>query len=649
MNGSKPIWRFPLTFDGGGIGFNDGGTQLFKDDSIQSLAREVCQNSIDASLKGSIKPVEVEFKTFKIKKEDFPGYEQFKQIINEEITHCQKFYKNNLNALNYYKDALSILEKDEILCLRISDFNTTGLTLGTDPKNNHWANLVVHSGTNDKNPEEGGAFGLGKNAMYACSKFGSLYFSTYNLENKKQSECIAKLSYYYKNPRDIVHGLGFYGNYLDSTSYENDSPIPELCNLDKSFLRRNYEYGTDVYILGFEIADNDLIGSGDDFSKFENDISSAIIDNYFNSIINNKLIVKINDIEINKENLYEIYEKIYSKHKELFNPNTADYLEVMKSPNSYPICIMEEGIPDAVLKLELNPNYHNRVAIIKNTGMKIFDKGSFPQITIFSGILKLTTKEVNGYFKKMENPTHDEWVLERIKEDKNAKKRYDRMLEQIKEVIKKLAKDNAPEEMNVVGLGEFLPDDYSLDGNEKEENIVDDIKENLEIKERLPYPVENETEDFADSEENKIPVGVKDENGEYDVYDQKDGKKTIVDNDFHENTNNPSSSYNKKLANKSVKKRICYQNAINEYILSLIPNQDINDGAIAVRLSGEQASFEATIVNAYILRGNMVKENLKIQNNKIILGKITKGSKVYIHFNLENTRNHPLEVEVYEN
>ena len=65
MNNNQPIWRFPTTFDGGGLGFNDGGTQLFKDDSIQSLAREVCQNSIDARQRDNNIPAEVEFKTFK--------------------------------------------------------------------------------------------------------------------------------------------------------------------------------------------------------------------------------------------------------------------------------------------------------------------------------------------------------------------------------------------------------------------------------------------------------------------------------------------------------------------------------------------------------------------------------------------------------
>ena len=35
-----------------------------------------------------------------------------------------------------------------------------------------------------------------------------------------------------------------------------------------------------------------------------------------------------------------------------------------------PICIMDPEIPDAELRIKLDPKYHNRIAMIKNTGMK---------------------------------------------------------------------------------------------------------------------------------------------------------------------------------------------------------------------------------------------------------------------------------------
>ena len=654
MDNKEPIWRFPTTFDGGGLGFNDGGTQLFKDDSVQSLAREVCQNSIDARPRNSSEPAIVEFSTFKIKNTDFPGYEDFVKIIKNEVKHCQSFYKNNKAALEYYQEALKSLVQDEILCLRISDFNTTGLTCSGNSKNNNWANLVVHTGTNDKNPEDGGSFGLGKNAMYACSKFGALLFSTHTIENIKRSECVAKLSYLYDEDGSVVHGLGNFGLYSDLRSVEEDKPITGIYELDSSFDRRENEFGTDVYILGFELSNSDIYSTeAEDLSKFEYDISSAIIDNYFISILENKLIVKINDIVINNENLYDIFETIYDKHPDLFNQNTIDYLEIMRNEETiYPISIMEEGVPDAELRISLNPNYHNRIAMVRNTGMKIFDKGNFPQITIFSGILVLRDKGVNGYFKKMENPAHDDWILDRIKADKIAKQRYDRMLNQIREIIKELAKENAPESMDVAGLGEMLPDDVD-DASEdnKQENIVDDIVEEIEVKERKQLPIEDDISEDDSGDGAITETGEEDENGDFEADghggDQNDGdggtgtKVTANDGDG-------GLCINKGAVLKQVKKRNYYDASNNTYKLIIISPEEINHCKITVFLSGEQANYPASIKSASISKGIFGNKTLNINNNVIEIGKILKDEKIEISYTINDNENYSIEVNVYE-
>ena len=655
MNEQKPIWRFPTTFDGGGLGFNDGGTQLFKDDSVQSLAREVCQNSIDARPKDSDLPAEVEFKTFKISSKEFPGYDDFIKIIYNEVKHCQNFYKNNKEALEYYQEALRVLLQDEILCLRVSDFNTTGLTFSGSSKNNNWANFVIHSGTNDKNPEDGGSFGLGKNAMYACSKFGALFVSTHTNERIKRSECVAKLSYFYDDDGSVVHGLGNYGMYKDNRSTEDDMPIPGLCNLDKEFVRRDNEFGTDIYILGFELSKNELNSTeADDLNKFVYDISSAIIDNYFVSILENKLIVKINDIEINANNIYETFNSIYSIHPELFNPNTVDYLEIMKSENEiYNISIMEPSVPDAELRISLNPNYHNRIAMVRNTGMKIFDKGNFPQITIFSGILVLRDKNVNGYFKKMENPAHTDWILERIKKDPASKQRYERMFAQVRDIIKSLAESSVPESMDVAGLGEMLPDDIDVGTEDnKQESIVDELAEEIEVKERKQLPVDKDLSQDKGDVESISNVGNPDENGDYEAVYGNSGQNNV---DGGVSSDHPSSggggvlAINKGSILKNVKKRNFYNSTKQCYTLVINPTEDMNDCKVAIYLSGEQGSFPAEVDKAYEERGLFGKKTVSSNNNIIGIGKVSKGEKIEVYYTLKDAANYSLEVNVYEN
>ena len=654
MDDKKPIWRFPATFDGGGIGFNDGGTQLFKDDSVQSLAREVCQNSIDARPKDSELPAEVEFRTFKIKSEDFPGYEEFRRIIHNEVKYCSSFYKNNKAAIEYYADAEKILNQEEILCLRISDFNTTGLTFAGTAKNNNWANLVVHSGTNDKNPEDGGSFGLGKNAMYACSKFGTLLFSTHTIEKIKRSEGVAKLSSFDDEDGSIIHGLGNYGMYKDNRSGEEDKPITGLYTLDKTFKRRESECGTDVYVLGFELPNSELDSAEEqDLSKFEYDISSAIIDNYFISILEKKLIVKVNNITINSENIYDIFNSIYEIHPELFNANTVDYLEIMKNDMEvFPISIMESNQPDAELRISLNPNYHNRIAMVRNTGMKIFDKGNFPQITIFSGILVLRDKNVNGYFKKMENPAHDDWILDRIKKDKIAKQRYERMLSQIRDIIKQLAKENAPESMDMAGLGEMLPDDIE-DGAEeqKQESVNDELVEEIEVKERKQTHAKKQLPKADDSDEDLIGFGGQDDDGEYvegfanEKNNETDGGTSFVKVSPENEGKIP---IGRGLMNNEVKKRNYYNSQKQCYTLIIDPNDDINNCKVEILLSGEQENYEVVVEKAYINKGILNKKNLECKENIIDLGKVLKGERIELSYQLKDAANYSVEVNVYE-
>ena len=47
-------WYFPSTGGGRKAGLNDSGIETFKDKPIRSLAREICQNSLDAAIKGKV-------------------------------------------------------------------------------------------------------------------------------------------------------------------------------------------------------------------------------------------------------------------------------------------------------------------------------------------------------------------------------------------------------------------------------------------------------------------------------------------------------------------------------------------------------------------------------------------------------------------
>ena len=66
-------WNFPESNYSQRFGISEAGIETFRGSLFGSLAKEICQNSLDARLNFS-EPVTVEFLKFDIKTEDIPGY-----------------------------------------------------------------------------------------------------------------------------------------------------------------------------------------------------------------------------------------------------------------------------------------------------------------------------------------------------------------------------------------------------------------------------------------------------------------------------------------------------------------------------------------------------------------------------------------------
>ena len=58
-------WSFPSNNNGDVNGIGNSGVETFQGAPLKSLAREICQNSLDAS--NSVKPVNIEFMPFELR------------------------------------------------------------------------------------------------------------------------------------------------------------------------------------------------------------------------------------------------------------------------------------------------------------------------------------------------------------------------------------------------------------------------------------------------------------------------------------------------------------------------------------------------------------------------------------------------------
>ncbi|MBU0471613.1 MAG: hypothetical protein KKF65_03245, partial [Nanoarchaeota archaeon] len=288
MKDRKTGWRFEKSESGGVEGLNHGGVESFKNNHLLSLAKESAQNSLDAQ-NDKNKPVILEFKKFLIDPSDFPDVENFKKILKLQINFWQKA-KNDKSTEEFFKEAITTINS-KISCLRVSDFNTTGLEGSKEGKNNwlsRWFKLVRSEGSTDNNPLAGGSFGLGKFANFACSKVRTVFYSTKDLQGTEAHQGVSILASYDTNEEERKRAKGYY------CTQEDFSAISGPIYLDKNFKRETP--GTDIYIVGFIENEENL----------EDQLFISILNSFLLAIYKGNLIFKLNDKIVNKDVLSSI-------------------------------------------------------------------------------------------------------------------------------------------------------------------------------------------------------------------------------------------------------------------------------------------------------------------------------------------------------
>ena len=145
-------WFFPTRGHAETEGFSNAGLAEFKGNPLQALAREVCQNSLDAS-DGSGRPVRVEFHKEFLEINSFPGMEDMRSVIEK----CNKFWgtDGDANTKSFLTKARRALEGNKFFVLRVSDYNTKGVQGAFSDKNiTPWGGLVKGNSFSVKTDEK---------------------------------------------------------------------------------------------------------------------------------------------------------------------------------------------------------------------------------------------------------------------------------------------------------------------------------------------------------------------------------------------------------------------------------------------------------------------------------------------------------------
>ena len=211
-------WRFPGNNYTNDNGLDTADMETFKKDAISSLARELCQNSIDAH-RDNNKPVRIVFNLFEIEKNRIPGIGE----ISDQIDRCIDTWATHKKISEQLKMMKLQINRPSIKCLRVSDFNTTGLIGVSGIEKSPWRYLVHGSGISDKGMTSGGSKGIGKFATFVTSHFNTVFYSTVTENNEIGYEGICKLcSANMDGTTEKTQGIGYYGSSnMNEPIYDN--------------------------------------------------------------------------------------------------------------------------------------------------------------------------------------------------------------------------------------------------------------------------------------------------------------------------------------------------------------------------------------------------------------------------------------------
>lgn len=455
----KENWRFAGNNYTAENGLDTADMETFKKDPIASLAREACQNSIDAR-KENEKKVRIEFKTFEIQRDNIPGYDK----LRGEIGNCKKYKKEQGKQKDYEQlsKMLDYISKDTISCLRISDFNTTGLF------GEKFYLLTKGSGITDKEGNTGGSKGIGKFASFVASSFNTVFYSTYTQDGERKSLGISKLcSAPMVGKEEKTIGTGYYG-----INYKND-PMTEQLSLENGYKRETS--GTDIYILGFKKEEN-----------WKQQILSMLLDSFIVAVYKDELEIIVDDIKVNKENLKETVENNNLITKNLRKSIISQYL------------LIDEGEGVFVKEFDIL-GYGNVKVLVKGFGRENADLATnncvmirypYMKITSLRGISNIPCSamciieknELNSILKKIENPQHTNWEILRI-DNVAMRSEVKNIISQLKntiyEFVMEVLSSSEMEKLDIEGAGDFLPesdiDNNDSVGGEKEEKVVKDV------------------------------------------------------------------------------------------------------------------------------------------------------------------------------
>ena len=475
----KVCWNFPLLGTGSLRGSNDAAITMFKGSGVMDgLAREVCQNSLDArdSDIPDNKPVKVVFKLVELEGKRFSMFKEFKQALQGAYDYWNNSPVKTQEIIDFLDMVSKYLEMEKIPVLIMSDYNTIGLN-GVEPapgETSYWELLVNTEGISIKQSKtSGGSFGIGKNAPFAYSGLSTVFYNTLAKDGGRAFQGVTHLvttQREYKGEMRPTHPSGKY-LYLED-EYTGRPILPgDKCSLAEIEEFNRTEIGTDVAIFGFKT---------EEYEDWEEAVAVAILKNFILAIYDGKL-----EVEIESPTKNYIVSKQYIDNLlyEVFKDNallkwTRQIYETVTKTEPQTATIAEKD--DLSIYVRYDDSYSAALSRFRSTGMLInTTTESLPHYSVVIIVNDVGDMMLSKTLREAEPPQHTEWKAKNITNNRtlhNLAARYIRNITKaVQKVLDEFERADITERMDA-GIGNYLPDASEGAFEEGTDGLRTDVK-----------------------------------------------------------------------------------------------------------------------------------------------------------------------------
>lgn len=403
-----------------------------------AVVRETIQNTLDNPAENVEGPIRMEFELATMRTDDIPGIEKLRDLLNAAAAQTRKQQGHKRMVM-----AAELAMLDVIPVLRISDYNTTGLT-GSESITAEESPLsrLTRAQGGSSDDERGGSFGIGSAVGPSVSNLCTVFYTSMPEDTGN-----TVMAGYSRLATHELEGARYRADgYFSRLDLEDDFEYFRPAIKFGPFSERT-KAGTDIYILGYRMADSD--------PELEA-VRDAVIDNFMTAIDRGRLVVdgiaNGNQWTLSSETLNGFAQR---------RPESHAFYVALKDPEP------TEGVIKRVGKVKLYVNIDDRLdkklhTVTMRAPLMKIDTFRHNSISAkYAAVLMCETAEGNKYLRGLEPPQHHCWDAARDPEYGKS------VIDNLKTFIRNALKERVAEEIGdlveIDGLSRFLPTDTFSD------------------------------------------------------------------------------------------------------------------------------------------------------------------------------------------